>query len=431
MKIKNTYINKVLQSKLIRSTGVLLSGNVLAQAITLLAYPVITRLYAPDEMGTFNLFVSIFSIFVLLANAEYHQVLVFHKEKKDLPAVMGVCVACVLLVSGVAWLTVPFSGKIAELFNAPNLRYWYWILPIYVAATALWNICDSVLVRSKQFRYISLYLVLLALLNAVLKITLGYGGFGIGSLFVSALLSSVVVLVFVLLYAHAKEGIFNAYKERPNLLMCKTMAVLYSKFPTYSMTRKGVNLLSKALPVFILSAHFGMTQIGLFTMGLLLAHTPINVLCGSLYKTLFRHVSEKVAHGQTILPIIKKYVGVVLLLGIPFFALLYLILPDFTVLLLGEPWRASGHYIRLMLPWLLAFSIFTVLDFLPELFNKQEGLLWFEIITLVLGVMALCVGVYVQNFVVALALYLLMRFVMYVAGSIWLIRLARTYEEQL
>jgi hypothetical protein len=84
-----------------------------------------------------------------------------------------------------------------------------------------------------------------------------------------------------------------------------------------------------------------------------------------------------------------------------------------------------------MLPWLLAFSIFTVLDFLPELFNKQEGLLWFEIITLVLGVMALCVGVYVQNFVVALALYLLMRFVMYVAGSIWLIRLARTYEEQL
>lgn len=430
MQISTKYIRNIVQSKLLRSTGVLLSGNVAAQAITLLAYPVITRIYTPDQLGTFNLFVSIFSIFVLFANAEYHQVLVFHKQEKDLPAVMGVCLACVLLVSAVAMLTVPFSTLIANLFNAPDLGRWYWILPIYVLATALWNVLDSVLVRNKQFAYISLYLLLLALLNALFKALFGYCGLQVGGLFLSAVLVSVLVLTFVLLLAYHKKDMLRAYKERPTLQACHLMAKEYSKFPLYSTTRKAVNLISKAMPVFILSAHFGMTQIGLFTMGLLLAHTPINVLCGSLYKTLFRHVAEKVAQSKPIMPLIKKYVSMVLLVGVPFFALLYAILPDVTALLLGDMWRVSGQYIRFMLPWLLAFAIFSVLDFLPELFKKQEGLFWYEVVSLVVGVCSLLFGVYMGSFTAALACFLLSRCLVYVGGCVWLLQIARAYDKQ-
>jgi O-antigen/teichoic acid export membrane protein len=401
----------------------------LAQMITLAAYPIISRIYSPEEMGTLNLFVSIFAILVLLANAEYQNVLVFHKEEKDLPSVLALCLGTVALVSTLVLLSVPFSSEIASLFGSEDLTHWYFLMPIYVAATALWNICDSLVIRKKLFKYISIYLILLALYNVGVKILLGNLGWSTAGLIVSAVSGSVLILLAVCLYAQSKDRIFSSLGNRPTWSSTLALAKEYIKFPKYSLSRKTLNLLSKSLPIFLLSAHFGMTEIGLYSMGLLLAHTPINVACGSLYKIMFRFVSEKVWNSEKILPVIKKYIASVLMVGFPSFALLFFILPDLTAMLLGDEWRTSGEYIRLMLPWLLAFAVFNVMDFLPQLFKKQEGLFYFEIITLILRTSALVVGIYLDNIYLALALYFVVCFIMQASGSIWLVYMARSYDK--
>ncbi len=429
MQIKNKYINRFLQSRIVRNTSVLLSGNILAQIITLLAYPIISRIYTPDEMGTLNLFVSIFAILVLLANAEYQNVLVFHKNEKDLPSVLAVCLACVVLVSTIVLISVPFSAEISSLFGSTDLADWYFLMPIYVAATAIWNICDSLIIRKKLFKYISLYLVLLALYNVGLKILLGNIGWGTGGLIISAVSGSVLILLAVCLYAQWKDKLFSSLGVCPTWASTLAIAREYIKFPKYSLSRKTLNLLSKSLPIFLLSAHFGMTDIGLYSMGLLLAHTPINVACGSLYKIMFRFVSEKVWNNEKILPVIKKYIASVLMVGLPSFALLFFILPDLTALLLGDDWRISGEYIRLMLPWLLAFTIADVLDFIPQLFKKQEGLLIIEIIDIITKFAVLLLGIQFADFYTTLLLYFVSCFVVNVGKTIWLITLAGAYEK--
>jgi O-antigen/teichoic acid export membrane protein len=302
-------------------------------------------------------------------------------------------------------------------------------MPIYVAATAIWNICDSLIIRKKLFKYISIYLVLLALYNVCLKIFLGNLGWSTAGLIISAVSGSVLILLAVCFYAQGKDKIFSSLGERPTWASALAIAREYIKFPKYSLSRKTLNLLAKALPIFLLSAHFGMTEIGLYSMGLLLAHTPINVACGSLYKIMFRFVSEKVWLGQKILPVIKKFIAAVLMVGVPSFALLFLILPDLTSLLLGEEWRVSGEYIRLMLPWLLAFSISNVIDFLPELFKRQEGLLIFEIVHIVSKVIVLSVGIYLNDFYITLLMYFAVSFLIKTMDSIWFISLAYSYDK--
>ena len=188
-------------------------------------------------------------------------------------------------------------------------------------------------------------------------------------------------------------------------------------------------MLSKSLPIFLLSAHFGMTEIGLYGMALLLAHTPINVACSSLYKIMFRFVSEKVWKQEKILPVIKKYVASVLMIGIPSFALLFLILPDLTAMLLGDNWRISGEYIRLMLPWLLAFAVSNVIDFLPQLFKKQEGLLIFEIVHIVSKVVVLLLGIYLNDFYLTLLMYFAVSFLIKTLDSIWFLTIAYSYDK--
>lgn len=429
MQIKNKYINRFLQSRIVRNTSVLLSGNILAQIITLVAYPVISRIYTPDEMGTLNLFVSIFAILVLLANAEYQNVLVFHKNEKDLPSVLALCLGCVAVVSALVLLTVPFSAEISSLFNSSDLANWYFLMPIYVAATAIWNICDSFVIRKKLFKYISIYLILLALYNVGLKVLLGNLGWSTGGLIISAVSGSVIILLLVILLAQQRDKLFSSLGTRPTWASISAIAREYIKFPKYSLSRKTLNLLSKSLPIFLLSAHFGMTEIGLYSMGLLLAHTPINVACGSLYKIMFRFVSEKVWNKEKILPVIKKYIASVLMVGLPSFALLFFILPDLTALLLGEEWRQSGEYIRLMLPWLLVFTVADVMDFIPQLFKKQEGLLIIEIIDIIFKFAVLLYGVYFADFYTTLLLYFAGCFIVNVGKTIWLLTIVSAYEK--
>ena len=416
---------------MVRHTSVLLSGNILAQIITLAAYPIIARIYDPQQMGTLNLFVSIFAIFVLLANAEYQNVLVFHKNEKELPSVLAVCLATVALVTTVVLLTVPFSAQISSLFACEDLQYWYYLMPIYVLTTALWNICDSLNIRKKLFKYISIYLILLALYNVGLKVLLGHLGMGTGGLIVSAVSGSVVILLLVGIYAQYRDKVFSLQGDRPTVASTLAIAREYIKFPKYSLSRKTLNLLAKSLPVFILSAHFGMAEIGLYGMALLLAHTPINVACSSLYKIMFRFVSEKVWKEEKIMPILKKYIASVIMVAVPAFALLALILPDITTILLGQEWRTSGEYIRLMLPWLLAFAVSNVIDFLPQLFKKQEGLLIFEIVDIICKALALVCGIYFGDFAVALFFFFAVCFVVNVAKIIWYLSIARGYEKGL
>jgi O-antigen/teichoic acid export membrane protein len=337
----------------------------------------------------------------------------------------------VALVSTIVLITVPFSAEISSLFGSTDLADWYFLMPIYVAATAIWNICDSLLIRKKLFKYISIYLILLAIYNAGLKILLGHLGWGTAGLIISAVSGSVFILILVLLFAQQRDRLFSSLGERPTWTSTLAIAREYIKFPKFSLSRKTLNLLSKSLPIFLLSAHFGMEEIGLYSMGLLLAHTPINVACGSLYKIMFRFVSERVWNKEKILPVIKKYIASVLMVGIPSFALLYFILPDLTSIILGENWRTSGEYIRLMLPWLLAFSISNVIDFLPQLFKRQEGLLIFEIIDIVCKLSVLLFGIYLGDFYITLIMFFMICFVINVFKIFWYITVALGYEKGL
>ncbi len=75
------YIRKIVTSELTRNSAKLLSANVVAQAIGLLVYPILTRLYSPEDFGLLNLFLSIGGVLALLSTAEYQYAIVVPKTE--------------------------------------------------------------------------------------------------------------------------------------------------------------------------------------------------------------------------------------------------------------------------------------------------------------------------------------------------------------
>ena len=67
-------------SEFVRNSAKLLSAGVIAQAIGILIYPILTRIYAPEDFGLLNLFQSIAGVLIILSTAEYQYAILLPKE---------------------------------------------------------------------------------------------------------------------------------------------------------------------------------------------------------------------------------------------------------------------------------------------------------------------------------------------------------------
>ena len=73
---------KIEKDSFFKSVGVILSGTVFAQAVTLFVAPFITRLYSPSEFGLFAVYISVMAIIVVLGSLRYEMAILLTKEKK-------------------------------------------------------------------------------------------------------------------------------------------------------------------------------------------------------------------------------------------------------------------------------------------------------------------------------------------------------------
>lgn len=411
-----------------KNSARLLSANVVAQAIGLLVYPILTRLYSPDDFGLFNLFLSIGAILVLLSTADYQNAIVLPKTDKQSRAVFQVGLGCLISFTVLILCTLPFSRGVASLFKAPDLVHWFWLMPIYVLVMGLWVLLNNYYTRQKAFTRISGYQLSQSVLSAGSKIGLGSVGFTSGGLIVGSVLAPLasVGLSIGLGYKKWLRGLFQIDKS-----MCKQMAKEYINFPKFSLPRTLVNSLGGNLPMLILTPFFGLGEMGYFAMALTLGYRPLNMISGSLYQTFFQQTAQNVNERQSIMPFFKLFIRKTLLIMIPVFVGLWFVLPWFTQWLLGSGWGQTGELIRVMLPWLLLSLLVSPICYLSDIFCKQKTALFFEIAFLLGRLVGMSIGFLMHNFYWAVAGYAIGGAIVILCQLVWLMSLVRNYEREI
>lgn len=395
-------IRHILASDLSKNSAKLLTANVVAQAIGLVVYPILTRLYSPDDFGLLNLFLSIGGILVLLATAEYQYAIVLPREDDKARAVFQVGAFITICVSVFCLLAIPFSTPIANLFSTPNLADWWWLMPIFVLVSALWTLLNYWYTRRKCFGQISAYQVTQSSLSALAKI-----GFGVVGATSFGLIVSSIIAPFVAIIANIS---INFKQKLADLLhfdrtTCRAMAREYANFPKFSLPRALVNNLSGALPALLLTPFFGLANLGFWGMGITLAFRPLNIISTSIYQVMFEHITERVNQKQSIAHFLRKFLRLTALIFIPCFAALYFILPWLTSWLLGADWEITGHYIRWMLPWLTLVIFESPICFLINVFKKQKMGLILEILLISARLIGMLVGIITNSFYNAIVGY--------------------------
>ena len=420
-------LRSIVKSSGVRNFTKLLSANVVAQVIGLVVYPILTRIYAPEDFGLLNLFLSIGGILVILSTAEYYNAIVLPEKKEDGLSVVSLCASMLLLTVGLVALSVFFSKEIAELFNMPALADYYWLMPILVLALGGWNILNYWYIRCTKYDSISSYQLTQSTLSAGGKLGLGYAGVLQGGMIYAMVVAPVVSLLISLFSARRTIGDCSM----PSWLKVREAARKYRNFPCFSMPRSFINMVAGQLPVLILTPLFGAEYVGWWSMAILLGFTPISVIVRSVYQVMYQYTTDRVNHRLAIYPYFRRFTWLVLALGIPMLSVLCYFMPELTRIVLGAGWEETGVYLRWMLPWVLCNLLTGSIGFLADIFFKQKIGLGFEILTSVLRTAGVVVGVMCHDFKLSIIGYSMGTAVAIAAQYIWLISLTRKYDATL
>ncbi|MBO4603457.1 MAG: oligosaccharide flippase family protein [Salinivirgaceae bacterium] len=415
-----------MNSNIIKNTSRLLVANVIAQVVGFAVYPILTRLYSPDDFGALNIFLTIGGIATLFATAEYQNSIMLPKSEKSGVACFHIGFIITLIVTLLFFLSIPFAGPIANLLNVPQLSASYWMLPIYILVISLWTLLNYWHTRNERFTSVSAYQITQSVTGAGLK--WGLARFASNGLIIGSVVAPLIALAtnIAATFRTAIRPLLTFDKDE-----CRRMAREYVNFPKYSLPRTLINNLSGNLPILLLAPFFGAGYIGFFGMALSLAFRPLNIVSASLYQVFFQRAAEQVQRKESIKSFFIKFLRNATLAVVPCFVILYFILPKLTEWFLGAGWNVTAECIQLMLPWLAVVFIGSTIAFIPDIFQKQRTSAIIEVIYLILRTCALLIGILMNNFLLAVLLYCAVGFCVVGYQIVWYISLIRQYERSL
>lgn len=425
-------IRGIIKSPSIRNFTKLLSANVVAQVIGLIVYPILTRIYAPEDFGLLNLFLSIGGVLTIISTAEYYYAIVLPKEHKQAVAVLWTGVLCLILTGGVVCLSVFFATPIASLLKTPLLASYYWMMPFYVMAMGGWNLLNYWYIRTTKYSRISHYQISQSILSAGGKIGFGYLGILQGGMIYSVVLAPLVALVVSFItwkpIAILRKRVMNFNVSWQDI--CKQTKE-YKNFPLFVLPRSFVNMLAGQMPVLLLTPFFGSKLVGFYSLALLLGYTPIGTITRAVYQVLYQQTTERVHKSLPIGNIFKRFIIYASIIIVPVFIGLYFILPEITSWIFGKEWYVSGEYIRWMLPWLYVSFLSCSINYLFDVFMKQKWGLFFEVLLALVRVLGLVIGVRMNSFIVAIASYSIGTTLALMIQLLWMLMLVRRYDRSL
>ena len=123
------------KNSFLRSVLTVSSGTVIAQVVTILFQPVISRLYTPEDMGILANFVAITTILSVIATGCYESAVVLPENKKEANAVAFAGFSIAFLFGTLCTLLcVFFKTQIIDLLALNNIPVvWFYLIGTYVA----------------------------------------------------------------------------------------------------------------------------------------------------------------------------------------------------------------------------------------------------------------------------------------------------------
>ncbi|MHA8053754.1 oligosaccharide flippase family protein [Aquirufa sp. OSTEICH-129A] len=384
---------QILESEAFKKNVVkLASGTFISQIITLLAAPIITRLYGAENYGIVLIFTSISTIFIPLASMRYELSIVLPRKKSEATNLLILSIVITLFFSVLFFLVILFLGnELFAFFNIKNLIPYKWLIPITFFLAGITSSCNYWCTRFKYFSHISVAQIITQLVVTIGGISIGFLGFNVSiTLIVVGIIGQLINLIILLskiINLNEIKFMFFSVKFK-NLI---EGAIRYKDFPKYSSLGALLNTASWQSPIIILAFYFPVSIVGFYGLGFRLIQMPMSLLGNAINQVFLQHGSKSKHEGNLGSDIEKLFI-ILFSLGLMPSLILMTLGANLFELFFGLQWREAGVYVQILAPWAFLWFLSSPLSPVYSILEKQKkelkmhGLIFFmRIISLLLG----------------------------------------------
>lgn len=356
-----------------RHVTTVLGGALGAQAMPLLAAPLITRMCSPSELGAFSVWLGVVAVSAIAATLRLETAMILDHE----PEQQRVCFSVVFRSATITAILVSCGALVVHGLGLTALRQQSWgALAIIGVGTWLTAYTQTTLAYATSHKafgkaaHAKIWGAATIALTQLLLLWLGAGETGL-------LLGQLIGLATGLAAAT-----WLLRPPRPHVAMrldaaARAYLVRHQKFWRFSLPSNMLNAIVSQLPLFLIGMRHGAVAAGLYALTQRVLAAPISLLAASVLEVFKR---ESVHQFQTVGNCQQAYLytfRALTLLGIGPALVLLLFSPSLFALAFGETWRPAGELAQILAPLCFLNFIASPLSYVFFVAGKQKvDLLW-------------------------------------------------------
>lgn len=376
-------------------------GTAAGQALTMVASPVLTRLFRPEDMGILAAYTSATGIAGAVCSLSYHAAIPLPEDDPTAANILGLSLLSAAASSVIALiLCVLFGSSMAARLGAPDLAPYMLLVPLAVFGLGSYEILSQWAVRKKNFAGIAKTSVARAVAQVGMQLTAGAMQAGPLGLLVGQLAGQWTGLIRLWRDAWVVD---KQMLRSVRVTTLKEAAWRYRRFPAFVLPAYVFNAISSNAPPILLLYFFGGATTGMWALGLRAIGLPFSLVGAAAEKVFYVSAVEARREGHLAETTCSVFDGL-LAIALPVTLLLAIAAPEMFAVIFGARWRMAGVYMQ----WMCLRTGFTLVVFplmpLTQLLERQHASTLFQGVLLVARVGTLTIGGLLRSAMLAVAL---------------------------
>lgn len=360
-----------------RATFTLLAGGLAAQAIPLALGPWLTRLYTPEDFGSYHLFAAVAANVAVVACARYEFALPLARDDAEATSLRALSLwllaGCTLLAAlgGAAWAW--HSGQ-----------HWPLWLPLAVLALGAVSLATLVATRAQRFRALAAGRVLQHGGGALAQAGAGLAQAGVSGLILAPLAAALATAALLRL---PLRGWWRVSRQR-----LVAVARRHREFPLLNTPHAFAGALQDTLAVSLIAATLGPAAAGFWGLTLRYLKAPATLVGGAVLQALY----PRLAAGGQVTAAARADVRRVMLalaaVATPLVLALWLAAPWAFARVFGPQWQAAGDLARALAVYIGVHFVASPLAVVTMAWNAQAWALKLALVGQGVFVLSLAAG---------------------------------------
>lgn len=418
-------LRKIQKSEFAKNVVTLTSGTAIAQAITLLISPILSRLFTPDDFGLFAFYMSIVGAFALIATFRYEMAVMIPQDDKvsvniaflSLLIDFMLCLFLLFIVV-VLGFTIPKDFQIDHL-----LKIWLYILPVFVFLIGSGNVFQHWFNRKKKYKILASSKIFNSVGTNVITLLIGFAGAGAWGLLIGNLVGIILFNLYFILKIYYLDRDKISMLDKTTLL---PLAKKHKDLPLANSPQSLLEMLQMTGIIYLLKILFNSTIIGWYSFAMRILQAPMWLIVSSIAQVFYKEASEKHQNDEPILQTIKNTLKLTALVGLPAVAVLVFAGPPLFSFVFGSQWTEAGVYAQILAPWLFFDFLRYSIAQAPLIMNKVKPMFYFSVIGNIIVILSLAAGKFLFYDVRIALAFLSGLMVLYDVGIIlWIIRITK------